>query len=309
MNLAGSNFANTEIHRIGVAKTVNFSSGSANSNSRFISYFARVNYNFKEKYILTLTGRRDATSLFSKNNRVGYFPSAGLGWRISDEAFMKNIPFISDLKLRTSWGKTGNSNIAGFSYQSTVWTGSGNSVVYPLGPDETLVNGATVAVPSTPNLKWEETSTIDVGLDATFFHNHFSVSAGYYNRKNKDLLVEVRLHCQPVMGSVSGASASQLINAASAFNKGFELTLGYNGTAKDLRYSINVNGAYTIKPGHLPRNPGAVPIISGAFYSVPAMSRTEVGHPIGAFYGYKYDHVAIDNADIEVQRIGPSENR
>ncbi|SEJ55570.1 TonB-linked outer membrane protein, SusC/RagA family [Dyadobacter sp. SG02] len=299
VNLVGSNFANTEIHQIGVAKTVNFSSGAANSNSRFISYFARVNYNFKEKYILTLTGRRDATSLFSKDNRVGYFPSAGLGWRISDEAFMKNIPFISDLKLRTSWGKTGNSNIAGFSYQSTVWTGSGNSVVYPLGPNETLVNGATVTIPSTPNLKWEETSTIDVGLDASFFHNHFTVSAGYYNRKNKDLLVEVPVALSTGYGGVSGASASQLINAASAFNKGFELTLGYNGTNKDLRYSINVNGAYNKNQVTSLGTQGAVPIIAGAFYSVPAMSRTEVGHPIGAFYGYKYDHVAIDNADIE----------
>jgi TonB-linked SusC/RagA family outer membrane protein len=299
VNLVGSNFANEEIHQIGVAKTVNFSSGLANSNSRFISYFARVNYNFKEKYILTLTGRRDATSLFSKENRVGYFPSAGLGWRVSDEKFMKSLPFISDLKLRTSWGKTGNSNIAGFSYQSTVWTGSGNSVVYPLGTGETLANGATVAIPSTPNLKWEETSTIDVGLDATFFNNRLSLSAGYYNRKNKDLLVEVPVALSTGYGGVSGATASQLINAASAFNKGFELTLGFNGNSKELRYAVNVNGAYNKNQVMSLGTQGAVPIISGAFYSVPAMSRTEVGHPIGAFYGYKNDHVAIDNADIE----------
>ena len=92
VGLVGSNFANEEIHQIGVAKTVNFSSGTANSNSRFISYFARVNYNYKDKYILTLTGRRDATSLFSEANRVGYFPSAGLAWRISEEKFMKKLP-------------------------------------------------------------------------------------------------------------------------------------------------------------------------------------------------------------------------
>ncbi|WP_439583430.1 SusC/RagA family TonB-linked outer membrane protein [Dyadobacter bucti] len=299
VNLVGSNFANEEIHQIGVAKTVNFSSGAANSNSRFISYFARVNYSYKDKYILTLTGRRDATSIFSKDNRVGYFPSAGLGWRLSQEKFMKNIPFISDLKLRTSWGKTGNSNIAGFSYQSTVWTGSGNSVTYPLGPNETLVNGATIAIPSTPNLKWEETSTLDVGLDATFFNNQFNLSAGYYNRKNKDLLVNVPVALSTGFGGVAGAESSQLINAASAFNKGFELTLGYNGKAKDLTYSINVNGAYNKNQVTSLGTQGAVPIIDGAFYSVPAMSRTEVGHPIGSFYGYEYDHVAIDNADVE----------
>jgi TonB-linked SusC/RagA family outer membrane protein len=299
VGLVGSNFANQEIHQIGVAKTVNLSSGAANSNARFISYFARANYNYKDKYILTLTGRRDATSLFSKDNRVGYFPSVGLGWRVSEEKFMKSVPFISDLKLRSSWGKTGNSNIAGFSYQSTVWTGSGNSVVYPLGPGEALYNGATVAIPSTPNLKWEETSTTDVGLDATFFNNKFSLSAGYYNRKNKDLLVDVPVALSTGYGGVSGASSSQLINAASAYNHGFELTLGYNGTSKDLKYSINVNGAYNKNQVTSLGTQGAVPIISGAFYSVPAMSRTEVGHPIGAFYGYKYDHVAINNADIE----------
>ncbi|TLV02529.1 SusC/RagA family TonB-linked outer membrane protein [Dyadobacter luticola] len=300
VNLVGSNFANEEIHQIGVAKTVNFSSGLANSNARFISYFARVNYNFKEKYILTLTGRRDATSLFSKDNRVGYFPSAGLGWRVSDEEFMKSVDFISDLKLRASWGKTGNSNINGFSYQSTVWTGSGNSVVYPLGPGETLNNGATVAVPSTPNLKWEETSTLDFGLDASFFKKKLTLSAGYYNRLNKDLLVQVPLPLSTGYGGVAGASSSQLINAASAFNRGFELTVGYNGnTDKGLTYSINLNGSFNKNQVRSLGTQNAVPIIDGAFYSVPAMSRTEVGQPIGAFYGYVYDHVAIDNADVE----------
>lgn len=300
VSLVGSNFANEEIHQIGVAKTVNFGSGQANSNARFISYFARVNYNFKDKYILTLTGRRDATSLFSKDNRVGYFPSAGLGWRVSEEKFMKSVDFISDLKLRASWGKTGNSNISAFSYQSTVWTGSGNSVVYPIGNSETLANGATVAIPSTPNLKWEETSTVDIGLDASFFRNKLTLSAGYYNRFNKDLLVEVPLPLSTGYGGVSGASSSQLINAASAYNRGFELTLGYNGnTDKGLTYSINVNGSYNKNRVRSLGTQDAVPIIDGAFYSVPAMSRTQVGQPIGAFYGYVYDHVAIDNADVE----------
>lgn len=299
VNLVGSNFANDEIHQIGVAKTVNFSNGRANSGARFISYFGRLNYTFNDKYILTLTGRRDATSLFSKANRVGYFPSVGLGWRLSEEGFMKDIGFISDLKLRGSWGKTGNSNINGFTYQSNVWTGSGNSVVYPLGPSEALVNGATVAVPSTPNLKWEATTTVDVGVDASFLQGKFNVSAGYYNRKNEDLLVNVPVALSTGYGGVSGASSSQLINAASAFNRGFELSLGYNDKAGNLSYGININGAYNKNEVTSLGTQGAVPIISGAFYSVPSMTRTEVGQPIGSFYGYVYDHVAIDAADIE----------
>lgn len=299
VNLVGGSFANDEIHQIGVAKTVTLNSAQANSNARFISYFARLNYTLMDKYILTLTGRRDATSLFSKANRVGYFPSVGLGWRISQEAFMKDITFLSDLKLRASWGKTGNSNIAGFSYQSNVWTGSGNSVVYPLGSSETLVNGATVAIPSTPNLKWESTTTTDIGLDAAFFNNKLSISAGYYNRHNEDLLVNVPLALSTGYGGVSGASSSQLINAASAFNRGFELSAGYNGKAGELTYSISANGAYNKNEVTSLGSQGAVPIIDGAFYSVPAMTRTEVGKPIGSFYGYVLDHVAINEADVE----------
>lgn len=299
VNLVGSNFSNDEVHQIGVAKTVTFGSGSANSDARFISYFGRLNYIFNEKYIVTLTGRRDATSLFSKENRVGYFPSVGVAWRLSDEPFMQDVSFISELKLRGSWGKAGNSNIAGFSFQSNVWTGSGNSVLYPLGSDKTLNNGATVAVASTPNLKWESTTTTDVGIDATFFDHKFNVSAGYYSRINDDLLVNVPVALSTGYGGVSGAGSSQLINAASAYNKGFELSLGLNNQIQDLSYSINVNGAYNKNEVTSLGTQGAVPIVNGAFFNVPAMTRTEVGHPIGAFYGYVYDHVAIDANDIE----------
>ncbi len=299
VNLVGSNFANSEIHQIGVAKTVNFSNGFANSGASFISYFARMNYTYNDRYILTLTGRRDATSLFSEDNRVGYFPSVGLGWRVSEESFMKDVKFISDLKLRGSWGRTGNSNINGFTYQSNVWTGSGNSVVYPLGPGETLVNGATVAIASTPDLKWESTTTMDFGIDASFLERKLSLSAGYYNRKNEDLLVNVPVALSTGYGGVSGAGRSQLINAASAYNKGFEISLGYTHKIGDLSYSINVNGAYNKNEVTSLGTQGAVPIINGAFYSVPAMTRTEVGQPIGSFYGYVYDHVAIDAADVD----------
>lgn len=299
VDLVGSNFPNDEIHQIGAAKTVSFGSGSANSGARFISYFGRVNYAFKDRYIITLTGRRDATSLFSKANRVGYFPSVGLGWRLSDEAFMQDIEWISDLKLRGSWGKTGNSNIPGFSFQSNVWTGRANSVVYPLGPNETLQNGATIAIPATPSLKWEETTTIDAGIDASLFNNSVSVSLGYYDRNNKDLLVEVPLALSTGYGGVSGASSSQLINAASAYNRGFEVSLGYQGNTTNWKYAINVNGSYNKNQVTSLGTQGAVPIMDGSFYSVPAMTRTDVGYAIGSYYGFIYDHVAIDGNDVD----------
>jgi len=299
VSLVGSDFANDEIHQIGVAKTRSVGLATANSQARFISYYARINYTYNEKYILTLTGRRDATSLFSDSNRVGYFPAAGIGWRISQEPFMKSVSFISDLKLRASVGKTGNSNIEGFSYQSNVWTGGANSVVYPLGPDETLINGATVAIPATPNLQWETTVQTDIGLDASLFRDRLTVSADYYKRNNRDLLVNVPVALSTGYGGLDGASSSQLINAASAYNSGFELALGFRGTAGEVTYGVSVNGAYNKNEVTSLGTQGAVPIISGSFYDVSSMTRTEKDHPIGAFYGYVYDHVAIDQADVD----------
>jgi TonB-linked SusC/RagA family outer membrane protein len=299
VNLVGSNFANSEIHQIGVAKTVSFGAGEANSASRFISYFGRINYVYNDRYILTLTGRTDATSLFSEANRIGDFPSVGLGWRVSKENFMRSIPLISDLKIRASYGKTGNSNIQGYTYQSNVWTGSGNSVVYPLGVNETLINGATVAIPSTPNLRWETTVTTDFGIDATLLNNKISLSLEYYNRDNRDLLVKVPLALSAGYGGVSGADNKQLINAASAYNRGFEITAGYSGRVGELVYNVSANAAYNKNQVQSLGTQGAVPIPGAAFYSVSAMSLTDVGHPIGAFYGYVYDHVAIDQADVD----------
>lgn len=299
VSLIGSQFPNDEIHQIGVAKVQSVGQSGANSQARFISYFARINYMFDRKYILTLTGRQDATSLFSEANRVGYFPAIGLGWVMSKESFMSSWEFLNELKIRGSVGKTGNSNITGFSYESNVWTGGANSVVYPLGPSKPLVNGATVAIPATPNLKWETTVQTNIGIDATLFNNRLSVTLEYYKRDNRDLLVNVPVALSTGYGGVSGASSSQLINAASAINKGFEWDFGYHGKSNELKYDISFNGAYNQNKVTSLGTQGAVPIVSGSFYGVSSMTRTENDNPIGAFYGYVYDHVAIDQADVD----------
>ncbi len=299
VNLTGSDFANSDIHQIGAAKTSAIKLASANSSERFISYFGRLNYTLNEKYILSGTIRKDATSLFAPRYRVGYFPSVGLAWRLSDEPFMPKQSFISELKLRGSWGKTGNSNIDGYAYQSNVWTGANNTVVYPLGPNETLVNGATVAIPFTPNLKWETTYSTDIGIDAGFLKNKLMLSVGYYNRDNRDLLVKVPLPYSTGYGGVSGAGNQQLINAASAYNRGFEVTAGFANRAGDFSYNVSLNVSYNINRVTSLGTQGAVPIHDGSFFDVPNSTITDVGSTIGAFYGFVYDHVAIDDKDIE----------
>jgi len=298
VNLTGSDFANSDIHQIGAAKTSAIKLASANSTERFISYFGRLNYTLNEKYILSATIRKDATSLFAPDYRVGYFPSVGLAWRLSDEPFMSKQSFISELKLRGSWGKTGNSNIDGYAYQSNVWTGANNTVLYPLGPNETLENGATVAIPFTPNLRWETTYSTDIGFDAGFLKNKLTLSAGYYNRDNRDLLVKVPLPYSTGYGGVSGAGNQQLINAASAYNRGFEVSAGFANRAGDFSYTFSLNASYNFNRVTSLGTQGAVPIHDGSFFDVPNATITDVGSTIGAFYGFVYDHVAIDEKDI-----------
>ncbi len=299
LSINGSNFPNNEIHQIGAAKTAVLGSAYANSGSRFISYFGRLGYTFNEKYILSGTIRRDATSLFARDFRVGYFPSVGVAWRLSDEKFMNTATWISELKLRGSWGKTGNSNIDGFAFQSNVWTGANNSIVYPLGPNETLLNGTTIAIPFSPALQWETTYSTDIGIDAAFLKNKLSVSIGYYNRDNRDLLVRVPLPPSRGYGGVAGAPNSQVINAASVYNRGFEVTVGYTDRKEDFSYSVNLNAAYNKNQVVSLGTQGAIPIVEGAFYDVPNSTRTAIGSQIGAFYGFVYDHVAINDADVE----------
>src|SRR5690606_13712737 len=141
--------------------------------------------------------------------------------------------------------------------------------------------------------------TLDAGIDATLFNNRLSVSLGYYDRDNEDLLVEVPLALSTGYGGVSGASSSQLINAASAYNRGFEVALGYQGNTANWKYSFNVNGSYNKNEVTSLGTQGAVPIMDGSFYSVPSMTRTDVGYPIGSYYGFVCDHVAIDGSDVE----------
>ncbi|NML23118.1 TonB-dependent receptor [Pseudoflavitalea sp. G-6-1-2] len=299
VELTGSDFPNDDIHQIGGAINAAIKLARANSTERFISYFGRLNYTFNDKYILSVTTRRDATSLFAPDHRVGYFPSVGVAWRLSDEKFMRNLSFISELKLRGSYGKTGNSKIDGFAYQSNVWKGSSNSIVYPFGKSKDLLTGATIAIPPSPDLQWETTYSTDIGIDATFFDNKFSLSLGYYNRDNRDLLVRVPIPYSRGYGGVSGAPTEELINAASVYNKGVEATVGYADRRGDFNWNISLNAAYNENKVTTLGTQGAVPIQRGEFFDVPTSTYTGQGYPIGSYYGYVYDHVAIDQADID----------
>lgn len=298
----GTGIANDLVRNISVAlsNTVTGANAGYGNNNVGISYFGRLVYNYNDKYVLTASIRRDGSSVFGPANKFGNFPGVGLAWNASNEEFLKQAAFISDLKVRVSWGKTGNNNIGAFQTSPLTYSGSptGN-LVYSFGPGEGWFSGTTINAISNPNLKWEETVQTNAGFDLSMFNNKFGVTFDWYRRKNNDLLVNVPIPNSTGAGPVTG-SPTLASNAASAQNTGVELALSYkNETAGGFSYSIGVNGGYNKNIVNSLGNEFAAPIRDGAFNQNSAATYTAKGSPIGSFYGRLVDHVAIDQADID----------
>ena len=294
ISLSGSNFPNDDLKNVIAAPTSRISGGYV-SQSALLSYFGRVNYTLMDKYLLTASIRRDGSYVFSKDNRFGNFPSVGLGWKINEEEFMKSIAVISQLKLRASYGKSGNSNIP--LLVSSVWKGAANNIVYSLGDGKNYAQGATVNSAVNPFTQWETTKQFDIGLDVGLLEDRITFGLGYYDRKNEGLLTYVPLPLSTGIGGPYDNTGSILRNTATASNKGFEGTLLYQGTAGSLRYSVNVNAAYNVNKV-IDLGEGAA-FQRGGVAGAYLATKTDEGNPIGSFYGYIVDHVAIDQADVD----------
>jgi TonB-linked SusC/RagA family outer membrane protein len=295
VNLTGSGFTNDLIKQIGVSKSNSITSaGSGIYASR--SYFGRLTYGFNDRYLLNASIRQDINPAFGKAYRKGNFPSVGVAWKLANEEFMKNVSFVSDLKLRGSWGITGNANIGLFLTDPTVYRGYGNNnIVYSFGENKAFQQGATVTRVPNPFLKWEETTQIDFGLDFGLLRNKIQVSIDYYKRDSKDLLLDVKLPISTGLGDVYN-DASMVQNAANAVNKGFEAAVSYAGQTGDFSYSFSANTGYN-KNNVVSMGTGS-PIISGSTNGGINITKTDVGAAIGSFYGFKVDHVVSSAADV-----------
>ncbi len=244
--------------------------GGGAYNEAYASYFGRLSYNFREKYLLTATVRRDGTSRFAPQNRWGTFPAVSAAWRISEESFFQNVPVISDLKLRGSWGELGNANTSSFAYLSRV----GFTPQYPLNGVATPAAATPYRSFPNPNIGWETVESSDFGIDATLFNNRVNFLATYYVRNTKDFLYGL-----PV-ASNSGYLGSD-VNIGNVKNTGFEFELGYNTRiAKSVNFSVSGN-LTTVKNRLVSLAPGVEQFSEGGGY------RTAIGYPIGYFYGYK----------------------
>ncbi len=262
---------------------------ASEQRSDIVSWVGRVNYIFHDRYLFTATGRMDGSSKFGTGNKWGFFPSAAFAWRISDEAFLANSRTFSDLKLRLSYGVTGNAEIG--SYRSLAGL---DDVRYSF-------NGSPVIgfVPNSlgnPDLKWETTRQFDVGLDVGLFDNRVSMTMDYYIKNTDDLLLEITL-------PISSGFTRALKNSGSVQNKGIEL--GINGKVLDrafkweTNFNISANRNKVIDLGESDR-------FFGAELPVKFISATLVqeGYPLGAYYGWKVAGVIRDEADLEAYKPG-----
>jgi len=272
-----------------------------------VSFFGKLNYTFDDKYMASLTLRRDGSSRFGKNNRYGTFPSVSAGWRINQEKFLKDVKWMDNLKLRASWGQTGNqeiSNIARYTiyesnYGEAGFGGQSYGTSYDIGGTNggsTLPSGFKRNQLGNDNLKWETTTQTNLGIDFGFFRNALYGSFEWYHKKTKDILVYM-----PGIG-VMGEGSSQWINAGEMLNKGVEFNVGYRGKiGKEVSYDITGNiGTYRNEITKIPETLAA----NGTFGGNGVKS--VVGHPMGAQVGYVYDGVfkSQDEIDNHAQQNG-----
>lgn len=257
-----------------------------------MSYFGRLNYNFKETYLLNATFRVDGSSIFAKQNEWGYFPSVSGGWIASNEEFLRDSKVINFLKLRASWGQVGNQNARAFQYLSTIKV---NNTNYNFGDEEgVLTPGAYPDRLSNINLKWETSEQIDLGLDARFLNNALNLNVDFYKKTNKDWLI-----LAPNSG-IAGADPA-FTNGGDVVNKGVEMSLNYQNKIGDFNYSVSANGAYNKNTvGEIPVEGGIIHGLSGELYDgAGEFYRAQNGFPLGYFWGYKTGGVFQNQAQID----------
>lgn len=263
----------------------------ANLNFSMISYLFRVNYTYNSKYILTATYRHDGSSKFSTGNRYGNFPSFAAGWILSRESFMEDVPSITNLKLRGSWGIIGNDKIAYDKQYSLTQT-----MVTVLGNPPSANSSMTYSVSGNPDLKWESTQQSDAGLEIGLLKNKLTGEFDYYNRVTKDILIP--LSTPDYLGNGQGAQV--YFNAASVKNTGFEGKIIWKDKIGKADYTISFLGS-TLKNKVLQvgGSSGIDSVLYGGYLGngLP-VTQSRVGLPIGAFYGYKTDGVFQNAEDL-----------
>lgn len=276
--------------------------GGSSGAAGLLSYFARANYGYKGKYLLTATIRSDGSSKFPPGKRWGYFPAFSAGWRISDENFFKeHVNFISTLKLTGGWGQLGNQAVPDFQYLSIIRTGG---IIYSFGTAGNIVDGSYVVSLANPNITWERAEMTNISLEFGLLKNHLTGTVTWFNKNTKDMLIPYSLvenygaNVNLSFGSGNVTIPNQ--NLGTLNNKGIELDLNYQNKAGKLTYSIGGNASFIKnKVTHLYGTKDDY--ISSLLYGRESLetSRTYEGQPIASFYGFKTNGLYQNQSDID----------
>ena len=258
-----------------------FAGSSVKEEWSLLSALFRVNYSFKDKYLFTGTIRSDKSSRFGRDNQTGYFPSFSAGWRVNEEDFLSSVDAISELKLRFSWGQTGNFEIPNYGSIGLL-----SPLNYNFNGNE--VNGLIQSTIPNPDLTWEKATQTNFGIELGLFNNRLFLLADYYETKNTDLLLFVSIP------SVSGFETT-LQNIGEVENKGFEMALRTRNLVGEFTWETNFNFS-TNKNEVLSLNANNEPIFSSGSAGIRHITR--VGDPIGSYYGYVVDGIYQSEEDI-----------
>ena len=269
------NFPNDLLYELDAGSLSNMKNSGTSSEWGLRSFFGRINYSFKNRYLFETNIRYDATSRFPSKNRWALFPSLSAGWRVSEESFFKNnISWVDNLKIRASWGKLGNQNIGNYPYQNTITLGKN----YPFGNQ--IYSGAYMQYVANNNIKWESTQIVDIGLDISVLNNNLDFTIDYFNKYTSDILYNISV--SDVLGMVPSE-----INSGEVVNKGFEFLLNYRFKLGGLKMNITPNISYIHNE---------VKKIANVEYDIE--KGLFLGQSLNAIYGYVDDGLFVDEADI-----------
>ncbi|MBW3466278.1 SusC/RagA family TonB-linked outer membrane protein [Arthrospiribacter ruber] len=271
--------------------------GSFQARQRLTSVFLRGEYDFQGKYLFSAIMRRDGSTNFGPNNRIGYFPAVSGAWLISEESFF-NVDFIDFFKLRTSFGISGNDQIGLFRYRGLL-NGLGRYVF-----DGLIVNGAAIGTTSNPDLKWETTYQTNIGLDFTLFRK-IDFTANYFIKDTRDLLFQPEVSA--LLGSYGAGGAPPVVNAGNVTNRGIELEVGYaSQRSRGVNFRVDYN--VTFLRNEVTRVPEGFEFIPGAGFGVGGniVTRFEKGFPIGYFVGYQTDGIFQNQEEVASNPVSQS---
>lgn len=274
-------YPNNLIHTLNAVSNIIYQGNSNESEWSLVSYLTRLNYNYNSKYYLSASIRSDGSSRFGKDRKYGYFPSAALSWRISEEDFLKEIHSISDIKLRASYGETGNNNIGDFAHLATVGYSS-----YLFGGE--VVGGMAPGNIENPLLTWEKQRSLNFGADFSLFKSRLNMTVDYFITTNHQLLLNVNVP------QITGFNTS-LQNIGEVENRGWEFTINSHNLSGVVDWSTNFNFS-TYRNKVLKLGPEGAPIINS--YHI-----TQIGQPIGMFYGYQTDGIFKNQAELDAGPI------